>query len=216
MALPGYRAQVKIMTNTAPINFTNQAMATTDTARQLYTISNPTFRYFSKSASVTWLVETSPNGTTWTAVAADQYNLLYGAGSVYFYQGRAVGTQVRISGAYVTTTLAAEVREYTFTLNSQLVDITSYQEPPSPWRTRLANLTDATGSLTGWYFSTNLFQDYLLNGNPCVLEFYANRTPGDLFSCYAYLDTVELAAAIENAVEIPVSFQSDGVVNALP
>jgi hypothetical protein len=206
MATPGKRAQIKIMSAATPIGFINEAM-TGDVTKTIYTINDQTKKYWSKSAPV--LIEESSDGINWLPTTG-QYVIEYAGGKITFTVPRAPGTLIRADGEYVTTTNWAEVTDYSMAIGNQLIDVTTFDS--NGFRNRLPNLVEATGTVTGFYAETNLYNDRVLAGESVVIELLPDRTLTNVFAFYAFLESEELQAAIEGAVGVSIPYQSDGEI----
>ena len=53
------------------------------------------------------------------------------------------------AGVFIDNNLVAEINDATFTINGEIVDISSFDS--GGWRERLLNLRDATISISGFY-----------------------------------------------------------------
>ena len=206
MAKAGKNARIKVMSDASAVPFTSEA-TTADASRIEYRITNRTKRYWSRTTPV--VVETSPNGSTWTVVTSG-YRIAHAGGKIMFYVPRATGTQVRVSGAFVAVTTVAEVREYTMSGTNALVDVTVLES--DGWRKQLSTIRGASGSLTGFYNVNNLLQDKLLSGTALVVELDVDSSDnnGEYFAFYALLASQELSVAVDGAVGTSVPWESDG------
>ena len=121
MAIAGYNSQV-LLASQPSVAFTNEATLTSD--RTTYTISNSVKRYFDKSVPV--VVQTSPDGTTWTTVTAG-FTLYRANARVMFFAQQPAGTQVRFaSGNYFPYSTIAQASSCEFNGKMDTVDTTSF------------------------------------------------------------------------------------------
>lgn len=108
------------------------------------------------------------------------------------------------------------LNDATFTINGELVDITAFDS--DGWRKRLANLRDASISISGFYDPTDstgqvAAQSAILAGTKVEdVAVLADGTSG--FKCDAFVETFELSPAVEGAVAVSISLQSDGEITA--
>lgn len=116
----------------------------------------------------------------------------------------AVSRTIRISGDYLPMSTAAECKEWSLNVNGDLIDTTKFQQN---WMSKIQGLKSAEGSLSQWWSIDTYFVDALLSGNPVVIELYAQDTlePDRLF---AHINSDEMSAAVDGAVEESVSFES--------
>lgn len=109
------------------------------------------------------------------------------------------------------------INDATFTLNGEIVDVSVFCQ--GGWRSRLQNLKDATISISGFYEPDDttgqvVLRTAILNQDKVedftVLSDKEVATSG--FTCDVFIETFEIAPAIEGAVAVTISVQSDGEV----
>lgn len=200
------------MSDAAPVPFTNEA-TTADAERIAYRITDRTKRYWNREDDV--IVETSPDGDTWTPITTG-YRIAHAGGRIVFYAAQPVGTQVRVSGEFVAVTTAVETREYSMAINNATEDATVLEGDGS--RVRVYTIQDATGTLSGFYNVNNLIQDRLLDRKTLVIEldFDSTDLDGEYYAFYALIPSKELATAVEGLVTTAVSWESDGDILVEP
>ena len=191
------------MSDAAPIAFSGEATVTNDDV--VFTIDDRTKRYWDLATPV--VVER--NGST---VPVSEYRVQHAGGRIHFHQPQDPGDTITVSGAYITVTTAVEVRDYSLSLNSEIVDVTWLNPDLEGFRERLANIIDATGTLSGFYNVNNLLTDKILSQSPTVIEMQMDADDDEIFAVYAYLESDELSAAVEGAVETSVSWASSGEI----
>lgn len=202
MALPGKHAAVRVMSESST-SFTDEA-TTANAERTIYTIDDRDLRYWDRDVAVV----VSRGGQT---VPRSEYRIQHAGGRIHFRDAQDEGTVVTVSGAYVSVVTAVQTREFTLTLDRELSDVTVFES--EGWRDRLAGVGGATGTLSGFYNADNLFTDRLLEQKPLVLELQPDgANDGEVFSLYAVMESQELSAAVEGAVETSVPWESDGEI----
>lgn len=211
MAIAGKKAAVFVMNDDAPIQFTEESTSTTDDL--VFEIDDRDLRYWSREDPV--IVEEDIAGN-WTTVATERYRVQHAGGRVHF---RSPNTNdVRVSGYYVTVSLAAQTNEYTMSINGEMLDTTvfiNYETEPEllGWRRRKQGIKDVTGTVGGFWDINNFFTDRILNQKPLILELTVDQTvepEPEIFAMYAFLESQELASAVDATVDTSVSYQSDG------
>lgn len=200
MALPGKKARLRVMSSAAPVAFSSEATSSTD--QVVYTIDDRDKRYWDRNTPVVVEVNGNP--------PAVGYRIQHAGGKIHFKEALDPGDTVTVDGAYVTVTTAVEVREYTLSINSEIIDVTWLNPALDGFRERIAGIIDASGTLSGFYNVNNLLQDKILAQAPTVLELEANDDLDEIIAFYVYLESHELQAAIEGAVGTSVGWQSDG------
>jgi hypothetical protein len=116
----------------------------------------------------------------------------------------AVSRTIRITGNYLPMSTAAECKEWSLTANGSMIDTTKFQQD---WISKIQGLKSAEGSLSQWWSIDTYFIDALISGNPVVIELYAQDTL-DPDRVWALLNSSEISAAVDGAVEEAVSFES--------
>lgn len=121
------------------------------------------------------------------------------------------------AGVFIDNNLVAEINDATFTINGEIVDISSFDS--GGWRKRLLNLRDATISISGFYadgdtdgqvaLRTAILTQALVE-DVKVLADVNVATSG--FICDAYVETFEINAAVEGAVTVSITLQSSGPI----
>lgn len=202
MALPGKHAAVRVMSDTST-PFTNEA-TTANAGRTIYTIDDRSRRYWDRDTALTVTLDGQP-------VPRAEYRIQHAGGRIHFREPQDAGAVVTVSGAFVSVVTAVQTREFTLTLDRELDDVTVFES--AGWRERLAGVGGAAGTLSGFYDADNLFTDRLLQQKPLVLELQPDgANDGEVFSMYVVMESQELAAAVEGAVETSVSWESDGEI----
>ena len=116
------------------------------------------------------------------------------------------------AGVFIDSDLVAEINDATFTINGEVVDISSFDS--DGWRERLLNLRDATIAISGFYASDdttgqNVLRTAILT-QALVLADVTEATSG--FICDALVETFEISAAVEGAVTVSITLQSSGEI----
>lgn len=121
------------------------------------------------------------------------------------------------AGVFIDSDLVAEINDATFTINGEVVDISSFDS--DGWRERLLNLRDATIAISGFYASDdttgqNVLRTAILTQalveDVKVLADVTEATSG--FICDALVETFEISAAVEGAVTVSITLQSSGEI----
>jgi hypothetical protein len=119
---------------------------------------------------------------------------------------------------YIGANQIMQINDCTFTINNELVDITAFED--AAFRRRLSNLVDASISLAGFYKSDdttgqNLLRTSALTGS-LITSFKVladSAVPTSGFTCNAYVESFEIAPAVEGAVPVSISMLSDGTIS---
>ena len=113
--------------------------------------------------------------------------------------------------------LVAEINDATFTVNGEIVDVSAFGQ--AGFRKRLANLVDANVSISGFFDPSDTDGQVALRtaaiGGTKIedLEVLADGTNG--FKADQFVESFEIAPAIEGAVPVSISLQSDGEVEVV-
>lgn len=188
----GKKALVKVSGD--PLVLTDEA--TTSTDDQNYQITNADKRILPLNATIT----VEEDGVT----TAESYTLNRLSGTVTFNSIDAARGVVTVSGQYLPLSIAAECHEWSFTINGENIDVTRFQDD---WNRRKQGLKSGEGSLSRWWDTDTYFADALIAGDPVVIELYAqdDLNPDRVF---AMLNSDEMSAAVDGAVDDSVSFES--------
>lgn len=205
MAIFGKNTRIKAMSDAAPIAF-NAEKTTSDITRTEFSIVNRTKRYWDRNTPVT--VETSADGTTWEQYTG-RYWIRHAGGTIIFAEPLVAGLQVQVSGAYVTASLVAECNSCNINITNTLSDTTVYEVPG---KRQTSMLVDATGTLSGFHDINDLLTDKILEGKSTIIETDFDNTDatGELFCCYAFINSTEFSSAVADPVSKTVGWQSDG------
>lgn len=195
MAYAGRKCQIKL--GGAPVALSNAA-TTADGARKVYQITDAAKRVLDPNVVLT--IEKSTDGTTWSAASGFTVDRL--TGKVNFSVAQAVGTQIRVSGSYLPMTAIGEAFEFTYTLEGDNQDVSSFS---NDYIKRIQGIKDATASLSRWYVD-NTFYDRLMAGSLCMLEFWINGTTPDL-KMWAILASDELSGSVDGVIEESLEFE---------
>lgn len=198
-ARPGRKAIVKV--GGTPTTLTN-AGTTANVARTQYTITDATKRVLSPTVAMT--VQTSPDGTTWSAASGYSINRLRGI--VTFASARPVGTQIRVSGTYIPMATIALCHDFSYSLSADNADITCFGDT---YNRRAQVSRDISGNLATFEFQSHLFNTALNNETVVTIEFFslgATDTIPD-FVCWALLAKADIAAAPDGIADQTVDFE---------
>jgi hypothetical protein len=208
-ALAGYLASLYI-TGTTSVAFTNVAM--TDSGdHKTFTISDATKRYWDLTQPVT--VQTAPDGVTWTTVTTG-FTIQYVGGKVVFSAAITGATpSCRVSASYFAYSFLGNAKTVDITISNTTEDITTFVTPPSPWKTKLANLSEATIKIGKYWLDTS-FMGYL--GNRCVVVAYSGANPNQRYECYAFLKQDSMKLDVSKVVTEDLDFESDGAIYFIP
>lgn len=195
MAIKGYLARVKV--SGSPVAMT--AEATTATGNQVYQITNAAKRVLPYSNSIT--VKVGGVATT-TGFTINRLN-----GKITF--DTVLVRTVTVDGFYLPTTVAAEAKEFSVTLNTDILDATKFTS--GGYKESAAGLNSAEGSISEFFSLDRYFEDSLVAGSPIVVELYPDGT--NPISMFAYVTSSEIGGAVADLVEESISFESTGVGN---
>ena len=136
MATAGKNARIRVMSDAAPVAFTDEA-TTANATRTEYKITNPVKKYWDKGTPVVVTVTPASTTSRWVRHAG---------GVVIFDQPLDVEATVTVSGVCHHGT-NREVSEYNVTLANPTTDVSVLEVEER----RKYPPTDATGTITGFY-----------------------------------------------------------------
>lgn len=121
----GYQASVFITSDASSVSMTNEGL--TDSGdHTTYTVTNAAHRYWDDTAVP--VVQTSPDGTTWTTQAANTYTVQYVGGKIIWNSAKASGTQVRLSsgGKYFAYSTFAQGNSAELDASPDMLDVSVF------------------------------------------------------------------------------------------
>ncbi|MGH9424580.1 MAG: hypothetical protein ACRD3J_31695 [Thermoanaerobaculia bacterium] len=192
-AIAGRLAAVKV--SGAPVAFTGEA-TTTLVANTTYQITNAVKRTWDMTVAIT----VKKDGV---AQSAALYTLNRLTGTVTFLADIGVGHTITVDGSYLPLSLAAEAKQFSYTLSAQLLEDNQFGDTDI---TRVLGPQDCAGSLSRWQGVDTYFTDALLAGNPVVIEFSSNSAVGFDRRMWALLNQDGITAAIAGLIEESVAF----------
>lgn len=198
----GYKADVYI-TGGAPVAFTNEA-TTANAARTQYTITNTARQHLARDVDV--VVESSPDGVTWATVDPSEYTVQHAIGRIDFDTARAVGTSVRVDGAYLTASRLGGGRSWTLDVSVNIEDASEFGDG---WRARQATIREGSASLERWWLDEAML-GVLTAGTSVVLVLYPNYAAGSRYVAYAAFTTDGVSTAVDGLVDESLDFDLDG------
>jgi predicted secreted protein len=121
------------------------------------------------------------------------------------------------AGVLIGGTPMLEISEATFTINGEVVDVSTFDS--DGWRERILNLRDATISLSGFYDPSDTTGQVALRDAQLaqdVVEDVQVRADASVAStgleCDAVVETFEINPTVEGAVAVSITLQSTGPI----
>lgn len=198
MAIAGYLSQF-LVTSLPSVAFTNEAM--TDSGdHKTYTITNPLKRYLDKSVPV--VVQTSPDGTTWTTITSG-FTLFWVNARVVFAAAQPPTLSVRLaSGNYFPYAQLGEAYSVECSFKDDLVDVTPFNT--SGTKTFLPTLLSGEVKCSDWWVNQAMV-NHLVARDLLIVSFV---TPaGNRYEGYCYVGDTSLKAEVKSAVQEDLTFQ---------
>jgi len=204
--LPGYLASVWI-TPTSSTSFTNLNLVDSGDHKKFSVPVNDPKRYWDPAAA--FVVQTAPDGSTWSTATVGTYTVQYVNGTVTFNSAVTGGTpSARISsGKYFALSFLGDAKSVNVKAQLDLHDATVFTNPPSPWKTKVATLADTDIALGKWWIDTT-FLAYL--GNRCVIVAYNGQNVNQRYECFAFLKSESIKIAVKDLISDDLDFTSDG------
>jgi len=184
------------------VAFTDVA-ANPDADYKIYTISDAAKRYWDKAVAV--VVERSTDsGVTWTTVPASEYTVQHVGGKIIFAVAQAVGTLIRVDGAYLPISQLGEAKEWTLDADAKIIDATKFGDT---WEVKVVGQRSATVKLGRWWMD-GFFLSQITN--PLVVVLYIDATAGTRYEGYARLKADSVKTAANALVEEDLNLEVDG------
>ncbi len=112
--------------------------------------------------------------------------------------------EVTVDCTYLPLIKVAEAHTVSYAEGVDLHEIPRFGDE---FKRRIPGLKYASGSLAHWNILDSVFNDALTSGNPVLIEYKHSET-GKTNRLFAYLESVEMSAAVDNPQEESVSFIS--------
>ena len=205
-ALAGYLAQVWI-TPTSSTSFTNYNLVDSGDHKTFTAPVNDPKRYWDPASTLT--VQTAPDGSTWATATPGTYTVRYVNGQVVFASAVTGATpSARISvGKYFALNFLGDAKSVDLKTQFDVMDSTAWQNPSSPWKTKIATVGDAVIALAKWWVDTT-FLGYL--GNRLVIAIYDGRNVNQRFECFAFIKDESIKIVEKDLITDDLNFDSDG------
>ncbi|SRR5579884_1491037 len=206
-AMAGVQGDVLIV-SLPSVTMTDEAF--TDSGdHKTYNITNQAHRYLDRSA--VFVVQTSPDGTTWSTVSSSTYTLRALTAQIVFGSANASGTQVRIhSGKYYVYASVGGTSDWDAQMTRNMADVTTHKGPGgSMWADYLPVLGGGVFTLKRWWIDETLV-GHLSAGDLLILSCVApdnTRAEG-----YCYVKDSDIHSPVAAINENNSSFQVDGQI----
>jgi hypothetical protein len=200
MPIAGQMARVRVSGPAVPFA---GAAAEGDDGRTEYRVIDPALRVWAPAEPLT-VERSTDDGVSFAAVPQEEYRANRLAGAVVFGAVQPEGTMVRVGGAYLPLSVAAEAREFSYSLQGTSAEAPRFGE--SHVR-RAPVLRDVTGSLAAWTTADRYFEDALTSGEPVVLEFFSDGDGEADLRAWARLASTEMRAAVDGLGETSVEWE---------
>lgn len=200
-AIQGRRGLVKV--TGAAVAFTAEA-CTTITANTVYQITNATKRVWDRAAAIT----VKKDGV---AQAATLYTLNRLTGTVTFLADIGAGHVITLDGQYLPLSNAAEAKSFSYKLMRELLDSTSYDSATTDqgFKRKDVGLYDASGTLGQWVSVDRYFETALIQGDPVVVELWADRATAFDIRFWAALSQQQIESVCDGLVSQTVEWVGD-------
>ena len=191
MVYAGHKCKVRV--SGSPLTLTDEATSTADDLT--FQITDAAKRVLDPTADITVNVD---------GVAADPstYKLNRLDGSVTFKTAQ-TGATVTISGQYLPLSDVAEAHEFSYALEANNEDVSTFQ---SDYVKKEQTTKDFTAELAAWHdVNVDVFVEAIRGGRIMVLEFYVNGVLDIRAWCLAASDEIESSA--DGLVEESIEFE---------
>jgi hypothetical protein len=203
--MAGYKAQIYV-TSGDSIAFTHEA-CTDSGDHKKFSITNTIKRYIDPDVAL--LVETTTDGTTWTATTA--YSVQF-CGGIVTLNAALTGTPgLRVSGSYMPYSFLGNATSIDVTPSVAILDNTAFQNPPNPWKTKQSGLADGTYKLTKWWID-NFFINLLITRQRVVVAAYSGANTNQRLEGYARIKQDSIKIATNSLISEDIEFESDGPI----
>ncbi len=180
------------------VAFTDEATTTSD--RITYSISNAAHRYLDKSVAT--VVQTSPDGSTWTTVTSG-FTLYRCNARVVFTSTQPIGTQVRLhSGNYIPYASLAQSYSADYSAKMDMLDSTVFNSTGN--KTFVPGLLSGTMKCQTWWANETRITSLL--ARDLIIVSIATPT-GNHYDGFCYAGDLGMKADPKSLVTEDITFQ---------
>lgn len=165
-----------------------------------------TKRYWDRTAA--FVVQTAPDGATWTTASPSTYTIRYVTGQVFFASAVTGGTpSCRISsGAYLPFTTFANMHEWEATPGVDLYDSSTFG---SVWKQYTPGLIGADLKLSAFYVDLT-FINQITSNTAFVVSCMTGRNATERFEGFAYLKSDDIKVPVNGLEEESLAYTVTG------
>lgn len=184
-----------------PVTLTAEATTEIGSTHKIYQITNTAKQTLDRKTA--YVVETSPDNSTWSTAGATTYTVEPLTGTVTFASANAPGTHVRISGKYRPLTEFANGKEWGLSIDANMLNCTTFK---STWKQQTIGTKE--GSVTfSQFYSDSYFLDNL--GTECVACLWVDETNRKGYKAYVYVKSDAIKTPNDDLITEDVSFDVD-------
>ena len=193
--------------------FTHEA-TTAVIALTEYQITGTTKRYWDPTVAL--VVETSTYGTNWTAITSG-FQAAYAGGVIRFPIAQPSGTQVRVSGAYLTASVLGQSKEWDLAVSMDTPDTTVFTAGTSlsAWKTCVAALKDATVTVARYQLDGYFLPTVVNPATFYILVLYTDYANGKHVDCLSRMTADSIKTAVAAVIEESLTFKTTGMINTI-
>lgn len=205
-AIAGYGGSV-LLSSLPNVALTNENL--TD-AGDHKTFNEPTAlkRYWDRSA--TFVVQTAPDGTTWSTAAVGTYTIRYVTGQVVFASAVSGATpSCRIlSGAYLSYSTFANMKNWEVVPAVDMLDSSSFG---TNWKQYTPSLLGATAKLSQFYADNTLVSVVTTPANNIfIVSLLTGRNATERWEGFAHFKQSDIKSAVSALITEDLDVQIDG------
>lgn len=206
-ALAGYGGSV-VITSTPNVALTDEVL--TDSGdHQHFNISSGSFatkRYWDRT--VAFVVQTAPDGVTWSTASPSTYTIRYVTGQVFFASPVTGATpSCRIhSGAYLPFSTFANMKQWEATPGADLYDSSTFG---SQWKTYVPGLLGADLKLDQFYTDLT-FANQITSNTAFVVSCLTGRNATERYEGFAYLKSDDVKVPVNGLEEESLTYTVTG------
>lgn len=207
MALAGYKASVYVTSTPSVALPANDVL--TD-AGDHKTFNEAVAAHVAWDKATAFTVQTSPDGTTWTTQTTG-FVINYPIGQVVFavaVSGATPGCRIT-AGNYYPFSFLANAKQVDITPAVDVVDVTTFQTPASPWKSKLGLLAGSTVKLSKYWVDISLAQ-LITNTTLLILIAYSGQNANQRYAGYVKMKQDAHKFAVNIADTEDLDFEVDG------
>lgn len=205
-AIVGYKGQV-LITSSPSVSATNFVLVDSGDHQTFNANTSSTQRYWDSTQLASFVVATSPDGTTWTVQSTSLYTVSrFVNGQVKFNSALSAGTQVRMNTVYYFPySTLGDCHEWNVNVDTTVADATVFST--TGWKSNITTLHSSSAKLAKfWVDGTflSLLQALM------VVVLYPDQTSLNRYEGYAWIKSDAIKDPVAGLIDEEINVEING------